>query len=49
MTRQRVNRVLVGLALTAAGFLGALYQVNETMAGRTSADGSVPRLMCPLH
>ncbi len=49
MTSQRVNRVLVGLALTAVSFLGVLYQVNETMGDDAAADGSVPRLVCPLH
>lgn len=42
----RVQHLLIGLALTAVSFLGVLYQVNETL---DSAEGSVPRLICPLH
>jgi hypothetical protein len=49
MTRQRVMYLLVGLLLTAVSLLGVLYQVNESMANDGSADGSVPRLICPLH
>jgi hypothetical protein len=49
MTRQRLWQVLIGLALTAVSFLGVLYQVNESLAHDGSADGSVPRLLCPLH
>ena len=49
MTRQRVMYLLVGLLLTGVSFLGVLYQVNESMADDGSADGSVPRLICPLH
>ena len=49
MIRRRVTYLLVGLLLTAASALGALYQVNEAMADDASADGSVPRLICPLH
>lgn len=49
MTRQRVTYLLVGLLLTAVSFLGVLYQLNESMADDGSADGSVPRLICPLH
>ena len=49
MTRRRVCELLVGLALTGVSFLGVLYQVNESMADDGSADGSVPRLLCPLH
>ena len=48
MTRQRLWQLLIGLALTAVSFLGVLYQVNESMA-RDGSDGSVPRLLCPLH
>jgi hypothetical protein len=44
-----MTRLLVGLLLAAVSFLGALYQVNESMADDGSADGSVPRLICPLH
>jgi hypothetical protein len=46
---QRLTYFLVGLLLTAISFLGVLYQVNESMADDGSADGSVPRLLCPLH
>ena len=49
MTRQHVVHLLVGLLLTGVSFLGVLYQVNESMADDGSADGSVPRLICPLH
>jgi hypothetical protein len=49
MTRQRAMYLLVGLLLTVVSFLGVLYQVNESMADDGSADGSVPRLICPLH
>lgn len=44
---RRLSQLLVGLALTGVSFLGVLYQVNESMAD--SADGAVPRLLCPLH
>jgi hypothetical protein len=40
-----IRHLLVGLLLTAVSCLGVLYQVNETVAD----DGSVPRLLCPLH
>jgi hypothetical protein len=43
-----MTRLLIGLLLAAVSFLGALYQVNESMADG-SEDGSVPRLICPLH
>jgi hypothetical protein len=49
MTRERVTYLLVGLLITGVSFLGVLYQVNESMAVDGSADGSVPRLLCPLH
>ena len=49
MTRRGLHHLLIGLALTAVSFLGVLYQVNESMADDGSADGSVPRLLCPLH
>jgi hypothetical protein len=49
VSRQRVSQLLVGIALTAVSFLGVLYQVNESMADDPSTDGSVPRLVCPLH
>jgi hypothetical protein len=49
MTRQHLVYLLVGLLITGVSFLGVLYQVNESMAADGSADGSVPRLLCPLH
>ena len=47
MTRRRIRDALLGLVLAGVSFLGVLYQVNESMAD--DADGSVPRLICPLH
>jgi hypothetical protein len=49
MSRRAAHHWLIGLALTAVSFLGVLYQVNESMADDASTDGSVPRLLCPLH
>jgi hypothetical protein len=49
MSRRGVTQLLVGLLLTGVSFLGVLYQVNESLADDGSADGSVPRLICPLH
>jgi hypothetical protein len=49
MSRRAAHHWLIGLALTVVSFLGVLYQVNESMAADGSADGSVPRLLCPLH
>jgi hypothetical protein len=49
MSRRAMHHWLIGLALTAVSLLGVLYQVNESMADDGSADGSVPRLICPLH
>ena len=46
---QRMTYLLVGLLLTVISFFGVLYQVNESMADDGSADGSMPRLICPLH
>jgi hypothetical protein len=49
VTGRRVRDLLLGLVLAGVSFLGVLYQVNESMADDGSSDGSVPRLICPLH